>query len=116
MVCITVIDYIVILIIIIVITGLILLSDKTENYDARISNITENECGSVCTEAPNCGAFGYKHGLFGGKCYLSQRHILARPIDSLYFDEYSKIDKRCNKINTKWQYKYIGMSIYPKKN
>jgi hypothetical protein len=68
-----------------------------EHYDAKMSNITLNECGTECTIGENCGGFGYKP--ITKECYLSKRGILGAPQDSIYEDEYNKLDKRCNKIN-----------------
>jgi hypothetical protein len=70
---------------------------SVEHYDARMSNITETQCGTECTQAQNCVAFGYKP--IGGKCYLSETSILGSPIGHIYSDEYTKLDRRCNKIN-----------------
>ena len=68
-----------------------------EHYDTKISNISLSECGTRCTEGRNCSAFAYKP--IDNICYLAQHGILGKPYDSLYVDEYSKLDKRCNKIN-----------------
>ena len=68
-----------------------------EHYDAKISNITLTYCGTECTKGYNCAAFGYNH--VGGQCFLSKKAIIGKPLDSLYSDEYTKLDRRCNKIN-----------------
>lgn len=88
---------ILILILIIILILLISQSNIQENYDARLSNITLTECGTECTRNLNCYGFGYNH--VGGKCYLSKSTILGEPLESLYKDEYTKLDRRCNKIN-----------------
>jgi len=72
-------------------------NENREHYDARLSGLTITECGTECTRALNCSGFGYNH--VGGKCYLSESTILGTPTQGLYSDEYSKLDKRCNKIN-----------------
>lgn len=68
-----------------------------ETYDAKMSFLTLAECGTQCTEGSGCVGFGYKPST--GECYLSRDGILGRPYNSLYEDEYSRLDKRCNKIN-----------------
>ncbi|VBB18317.1 hypothetical protein YASMINEVIRUS_780 [Yasminevirus sp. GU-2018] len=70
---------------------------KKEHYDLEISDVTAVECGTKCTEGLNCAGFGYKP--VEAKCYLSKSAILGRPMESLYSDSYSKLDRRCNKIN-----------------
>lgn len=68
-----------------------------EHYDAKISNITLPYCGTECTKAMNCAAFGYNP--VGGQCYLAKKAIIGKPYDSLYSDEYTKLARRCNKIS-----------------
>lgn len=70
---------------------------KTEHYDLIIPNISVIECGTKCTNGTNCSAFAYKPT--ENKCYLSKSSILGQPEDGLYSNEYSKLDRRCNKIN-----------------
>ena len=73
-------------------------NDKTiEGYDGKISNITLAQCGTECTIGENCHGFAYKPVI--STCYLSKRPILGEPVESAYNNEYSKLDKRCNKIN-----------------
>lgn len=71
--------------------------DKLEFYDLEIPDITVNECGTRCTEGLNCAGFAYKP--IEAKCYLAKSPILGRPMESLYSESYSKLDRRCNKIN-----------------
>jgi len=71
--------------------------DINEHYDLEISDVTANECGTFCTEGLNCA--GFSHKSIESKCYLSKTGILGKPIDSIYSDKYSKLDRRCNKIN-----------------
>ena len=71
--------------------------DKIEGYDGKISNITLTQCGTECTISENCHGFGYKPVI--STCYLSKRPILGEPVESPYQSEYSKLDRRCNKIN-----------------
>lgn len=68
-----------------------------ENYDAVIQDISSTECGTKCTNATNCHGFGYKPN--ERKCYLSKTGILGKPSDSLYANEYSILDRRCNKMD-----------------
>jgi hypothetical protein len=70
--------------------------NTTETYDAKMSNLTLTQCGTQCTQGFGCVGFGYKPN---GDCYLSKDNILGRPYDSLYGDEYTRLDKRCNKMN-----------------
>ena len=89
--------YLIIIICIILIILTFINSDVYEHYDARAIGLTLTECGTECTKALNCVGFGYNHD--GGKCYLSKTTIIGQPTNSLYTDEYTKLDRRCNKIN-----------------
>lgn len=71
--------------------------ESIEQYDGKISGLTLNECGTECTTAQNCYGFAYKP--VEKQCYLSNKGILGQPETSLYGDEYSKLDRRCNKMN-----------------
>lgn len=71
--------------------------ERKEHYDFEIPNISLTECGTQCTEAINCVGFGYKP--IEKTCYLSKTAILGEPMESIYGDQYSKLDRRCNKIN-----------------
>jgi hypothetical protein len=62
-----------------------------------IPYISQVSCGTQCTEGRNCAGFAYKPS--EQSCYLSKTGILGKPYDSLYVDDYSKLDRRCNKIN-----------------
>jgi hypothetical protein len=75
------------------------LSDQehVEHYDYEIQNVSLTECGTQCTEALNCLGFGYKP--IEKKCYLSKTAIVGEPMESIYSDQYTKLDRRCNKIN-----------------
>lgn len=68
-----------------------------EGYDAVIPNITPTQCGTECTNRMKCAGFGYKPT--GGICYISNNTIFGEPTDKLFSNEYSKLDRRCNKIN-----------------
>lgn len=69
-----------------------------ENYDSKINNISQIECGNICTSVRKCHGFGYKP--FTKQCYLSKDTIIAKPNNySKYRPEYSIFDKRCSKIN-----------------
>lgn len=72
-------------------------NNKIENYDGKISNITKVECGTECTINSNCAGFAYRP--LTATCYLSKDAILGEPTNSVYLDEYSKLDNRCNKVN-----------------
>lgn len=71
--------------------------DQIEHYDLQIKDISEVDCGTRCTEALNCSAFAFKP--IDKTCYLSKTAIIGSPIDSIYGDDYSKLDRRCNKAN-----------------
>jgi hypothetical protein len=62
-----------------------------------IPYISQVSCGTQCTEGRNCAGFAYKPS--EQSCYLSKTGILGKPYDSLYVDDYSKLDRRCNKID-----------------
>lgn len=68
-----------------------------EGYDASIPNITPTQCGTECTNRMKCAGFGYKPK--GGVCYISTTAILGEPLNKLFSENYSKLDRRCNKIN-----------------
>jgi len=72
-------------------------SETMEHYDLEIPNVSATECGTQCTEGLNCYGFAYKP--IDKICYLSKSAILGEPMESLYSDKYSKLDRRCNKIN-----------------
>jgi hypothetical protein len=97
-------------------------NDSTEHYDGKISGLTITECGTECTKALNCIGFGYKP--MTHECFLARKPVIGKPLTldnikedriflgyfderaavmnpmySLYADEYSKLDTRCNKIN-----------------
>lgn len=71
--------------------------DHIEHYDLELPNISLTECGTQCTEGVNCAGFGYKP--LEKRCFLSKTAILGQPMESLYSDQYTKLDRRCNKIN-----------------
>jgi hypothetical protein len=71
--------------------------EHVEHYDYEIQNVSLTECGTQCTEALNCLGFGYKP--IEKKCYLSKTAIVGEPMESIYSDQYTKLDRRCNKIN-----------------
>jgi hypothetical protein len=71
-------------------------SNNIENYDAKIPNTNKKDCGIKCTNTFNCLGFAHKKD---GSCYLSHKStILNKPIDSVYSDDYSVDDYRCNKL------------------
>lgn len=73
------------------------LNTIVEGYDASIPNISLTQCGTECTNRMRCAGFGYKP--IGGICYISNSSIFGEPSDKLFSNEYSKLDRRCNKIN-----------------
>jgi hypothetical protein len=97
-------------------------NDKIEHYDGKMTGLTITECGTECTKAINCVGFGYKP--ITRECFLAKKPVIGKPLTldnikedriflgyfdkmaavmnpmySLYADEYSKLDTRCNKIN-----------------
>ena len=66
-----------------------------ENYDEKITKISQRQCGNMCTNALGCYSFGYKNN---GDCYLSKTHTLGQLTDGLYSDDYDASDYRCNKF------------------
>ena len=70
---------------------------KKENYTVKLNDVSFSTCGTLCTEGLNCSGFGYKP--MNKSCYLSKKTIFGKPYDEPYINEYSKLDKRCNKIN-----------------
>lgn len=69
---------------------------STEHYDARISNMTIEKCGSICTKTIGCAGFSFDTKK--NKCYLSKIPILGQPGESIYKDEYKSDHYRCNKL------------------
>jgi hypothetical protein len=96
---ISVIDIVLLLLIIFLIALILKKQNKNqiENYDGKISNLTLTQCGTECTMGENCRAFAYKP--ISSTCYLSKKNILGEPMESAYSKDYSKLDRRCNKIN-----------------
>jgi len=89
-----------IIIIILTIMSIIIFRTYTrqiENYDARISGISKEQCGTFCTETVNCNAFAHDDNT--KKCYLSIKPIFYQPADSIYGPEYDIDQYRCNKID-----------------
>lgn len=68
-----------------------------EHYDQAIDDVSEVVCGTRCTEGLDCAGFAYKP--IEKTCFLSKTGILGKPLNSIYSDRYSKLDRRCNKIN-----------------
>lgn len=65
-----------------------------ENFDARIKGLTKKKCGEICTSVVNCQGFSYSDD---NMCYLSKSPILGKSITSIFSDNYSQTDYRCNK-------------------
>lgn len=78
-----------------------------ENYETLVRNITDTECGNICTEGLNCMGFAYKQR--DKNCYLSREPIFGKPMDSKYSEMYSKLDKRCNKIDSLTDLRLVDM-------
>lgn len=91
--------YLIILLILVLIYVIYQLTNpKKEHYDSRISGVSEDDCGKACTIAYGCQGFGYDSEK--AKCYISKLPIAGQPsTNSLYSDEYSSGQKRCNKNN-----------------
>lgn len=68
---------------------------KYDNFDARVSNISVQKCGDMCTKIFNCVGFAYDKD--NKKCYLSTNPLVGMPEKSLYEDEYRKNFYFCNK-------------------
>uniref|UniRef100_A0A6C0EE84 Apple domain-containing protein n=1 Tax=viral metagenome TaxID=1070528 RepID=A0A6C0EE84_9ZZZZ len=72
-------------------------SNKIENYDGRISNISSYaNCADICSSVYKCSGFGYDDK--EKKCYISQFPIFGQPIAGLYRNEYKTSQQSCNKI------------------
>lgn len=67
-----------------------------EPFDARLSGISRETCGTICTQMFGCNAFAYDDK--NRKCYLSKYPIIQRPVFGLYVDEYDSKQQRCSKI------------------
>lgn len=90
--------YFIILIIIIIIFFIFKLKKlNIEYFDAKISNLTKEGCGELCTETFGCLAFAYDD--ITKKCYISKNPILFQPTKSMYAKEYEIEQYRCNKTN-----------------
>jgi len=70
---------------------------QKEYYTIKLDDVSLSTCGTICTEGVNCSGFGYKPKK--KTCYLSKKSIFGIPYDENYEKDYSKLDKRCNKIN-----------------
>jgi hypothetical protein len=85
-----------ILLIIIIILLIFLYNNSTkEGFDARVSDITQEKCGDMCTKIYGCA--GYSYDSDNQKCYLSTNPIIGAPMDSMYRDEYKPDFTFCNK-------------------
>ncbi|ARF09045.1 hypothetical protein Catovirus_1_1095 [Catovirus CTV1] len=71
-------------------------SSNIENYDGRITGVTEQVCGKICTETYGC--YGFAYDKINSRCYLSQSPILFQPGQSIYTTEYEIDHSRCNKL------------------
>lgn len=69
-------------------------NDTIEGFDARLLNLTKEQCGKLCTSILGCQGFAYDDK---NHCYLSKSPILTQPTSSLFADEYNTSDYRCNK-------------------
>lgn len=68
--------------------------DNNEHFDARVKGLTKNKCGEICTAVLGCQGFAYSDD---NLCYLSKSPILGKSVTSLFSDDYSVTDYRCNK-------------------
>jgi len=89
---------IILIIILIIIIIIKCINNKIiEGYDARYTDTTFELCAEFCKTTENCYGFGYdkKNKI----CYPSQLPILdISPTDSIFKDEYSNNNAKCNKI------------------
>lgn len=69
---------------------------KVENFDNRIERLLERNCGTLCTNVNDCGAFAYDAS--NNVCWISKDKIFKKPISSLYTQDYNKKFMRCNKL------------------
>jgi hypothetical protein len=69
---------------------------QIENYDAKIKNIDEKMCADSATTSYDSNAFAYDPKT--KSCYISKEPILAKPLASLYNNEYKADQHRCNKL------------------
>lgn len=65
-----------------------------EHFDAKIEQVNEIECGTMCTKTVGCAGFAYNDK----KCWLGKQPILGRPEMSLYNEDYNPKIRRCNKF------------------
>ncbi len=68
-----------------------------EHFDARVSDVTIEKCGDMCTKIFGCVGFSYDKTK--KKCYLSTNPLVGYPEKSLYADEYRNYFNFCNKPN-----------------
>jgi len=87
---------ILIIIFIIIIIFIFFIKPIREKFDAKIEQVSENECGTMCTKVVGCAGFGYCND----KCWLARQPIIGRPEKSLYLEDYKPNIKRCNKFYT----------------
>jgi hypothetical protein len=85
------------ILLIIIIIFLLFLYNKpsTENFDARVSDVSKEKCGDMCTKIYGCSGFSYDKD--NQKCYLSTNPIIGAPIDSMTRDENNPEFSFCNK-------------------
>jgi hypothetical protein len=69
---------------------------NNEPFDARVSGITQETCGTLCTETFGCGGFAFDSNT--NKCYLSKYPVIQQPIEGLYLSEYDPAQFRCSKM------------------
>ncbi len=92
--------------------------NSKENFDGRISDVTQEQCGDFCTKIYGCGGFSYDDS--NQKCYVSINPILGNPpFDSLYVNEFDPSFLICNKpfpikdeIDEGQDFAYAKNSIY----
>lgn len=74
-----------------------------EGYDARMTGVTKEVCGRVCTKTFQCDGFAYHEepkDMSQSHCYLSQTPIIGEPSAGVYQDEYKPKKLRCNKLHS----------------
>lgn len=72
--------------------------DKTEPFDAKILKISQDTCGSACTQFSGCRGFAFDPNT--NTCWLSKSLISKNPDTSLFSQDYRTQFPRCNKIQS----------------
>jgi hypothetical protein len=68
---------------------------NNEHFDSKITNITKEKCGDLCTKTYDCIGFAYNDKT--KNCYLGNNPIVGLPDRSYHRDEYNSKFTFCNK-------------------